>query len=162
MMQKGAFWALNKGIVFDASKKPKEKAKAAEYFQASAELYEKVLNSSNPQFPGKESWAAATYKNVGIAYGRLQHIPDNSRKMALAFEIYLARSDPKVDPADQRFEMHRCVPLGCFELLFVKLFILRNIYCNIIAVFVRRLVTSYRTTVGYGESGPNEEQALVR
>jgi hypothetical protein len=137
MMQKGAFWALNKGITLDASKKPKEKAKAAEYFQASAELYEKVLNSTFPQFPGKEPWAAATYKNVGIAYGRLQHIPDNSRKMALAFEIYLARSEPRVDPADQRFEMHRCVSLGCFELLFVILFILCNIYNSIIAIFVR-------------------------
>jgi hypothetical protein len=115
MMQKGAFWALNKGIALDASKKQKDKAKAQEYFQASAELYEKVLNSNNPRFPGKESWAAATYKNVGIAYGRLQHIPDNSRKMALAFETYLARSDPKVDPADQRFEMHRCVAFLIFE-----------------------------------------------
>ena len=108
MMQKGAFWALNKGIQLDASKKPKEKAKAAEYFQASAELYEKVLNSTNPKFPGEESWAAATFKNVGIAYGRLQHIAENSGKMAVAFETYLARSDPTVDPADQRFEMHRC------------------------------------------------------
>jgi len=124
MMQKGAFWALNKGIALDASKKPKEKAKAAEYFQASADLYEreippvffcnnlnmyeKVLNSTNPKFPGEEPWAAATYKNVGIAYGRLQHIPENSGKMAVAFELYLARSEASVDPADQRFEMHRC------------------------------------------------------
>ena len=108
MMQKGAFWALNKGIALDASKKPKEKAKAAEYFQASADLYEKVLNSTNPKFPGEQSWATATYKNVGIAYGRLQHVPENSAKMAVAFEIYLARSEASVDPADQRFEMHRC------------------------------------------------------
>jgi hypothetical protein len=107
MMQKGAFWALNKGIAFDSSKKSSEKAKALEYFQASAVLYEKVMNSTNPPFPGKESWAAASFKNLGIVYGRMQHVPENSVKMALSFETYLARSEPHVDPVDQRFEMHR-------------------------------------------------------
>jgi hypothetical protein len=114
MMQKGAFWALNKGIMYDSSQSPKEKSKAVDYFQAALQLYERVLNSSNPQFPGKEGWAAATFKNVGIAYGRLQQFPENSAKMALAFETYLARSDPNVDPVDQRFEMHRCVLLFLF------------------------------------------------
>ena len=178
MMQKGAFWALNKGIALDASKKHKEKAKAAEYFQASADLYEKVINSDNPPFPGKEGWAAATYKNVGIAYGRLQHVPDNSKKMALAFETYLARSDPKVDQVDQRFEMHRCVLLWCFEYHVLcerkhvgltgwelgcvsSNFELEQSNC-FPAFFIYRLVASYRTTVGFGDAGPNEEQDLVR
>jgi hypothetical protein len=109
MMQKGAFWALNKGIAFDSSKKTSEKAKAVEYFQAAAVLYEKVMNSTNPPFPAKESWAAASFKNLGIVYGRMQHVPENSVKMALAFETYLARSEPQVDPVDQRFEMHRWI-----------------------------------------------------
>jgi hypothetical protein len=117
MMQKGAFWALNKGIQFDSSKKPSEKSKALEYFQAAATLYEQVTNSTSPPFPGKESWSAATYKNMGIAYGRMQHVPDNSVKMALAFETYLARSEPNVDPVDQRYEMHRCVVIWLFVLL---------------------------------------------
>ncbi len=117
MMQKGAFWALNKGIAFDSSKKASEKSKAQEYFQAAAILYESVTNSTNPPFPGKENWSAATYKNMGIVYGRMQHIPENSVKMALAFETYLARSEPNVDPVDQRFEMHRFVMLWCFARL---------------------------------------------
>lgn len=107
MMQKGAFWALNKGIAYDSSKKSSEKAKAQDYFQAAATLYERVMNNTNPPFPGKENWSAATYKNMGIVYGRMQHIPENSVKMALAFETYLARSEPSSDAADQRFEMHR-------------------------------------------------------
>lgn len=121
MMQKGAFWALNKGIALDASNKQSDKAKAAEYFQAALQLYEKVVNSTNPQFPGKENWAAATFKNMGIVYGRLQQFPENSGKMAAAFEIYLARSDPQVDAVDQRFEMHRCVLLFCSDSFFLLL-----------------------------------------
>jgi hypothetical protein len=171
MMQKGAFWALNKGIQLDASKKSSDKAKAAEYFQAALQLYEKVVNSTNPQFPERESWAAATFKNMGIVYGRLQQFPENSGKMALAFETYLARSDPKVDAVDQRFEMHRFVlpcdldrflllcEFGDYPLAFLTmchLFQSSRIY------ILCRLVASYRTTVGYGASGPTEEQDLVR
>lgn len=169
MMQKGAFWALNKGIALDASNKQSDKAKAAEYFQAALQLYEKVVNSTNPQFPGKENWAAATFKNMGIVYGRLQQFPENSGKMAAAFESYLARSDPKVDAVDQRFEMHRYVLLSCSDRFFccftsleMSDWLHNELLLSVIMCVRCRLVASYRTTVGYGQSGPTEEQDLVR
>ena len=45
--------------------------------------------------------------------------------------------------------------------LFVRVEIrLRASHCHVL--FLRRLVSSYRTTVGYGASGPTVEQDKVR